>query len=202
MSFHDVRFPDGISYGAQGGPEFQTRIVTTGSGFEKRNISWDQARGRWDVSHGIRTQDQLDELRDFFYARRGKAHSFRYKDWSDFEVTTDQFGLGDGTTVAFQLYKIYTSGGVSYNRPITKPVTGTVATFINGVPQSGGNYSVNYSTGVVTFTSAPASGTIIAWSGEFDNHARFDTDHFKPAIVNYNTYSWTEIPIIEIRDAV
>jgi uncharacterized protein (TIGR02217 family) len=39
-SFHEVRFPDNIAYGATGGPEFATTVVATGSGHEKRNINW------------------------------------------------------------------------------------------------------------------------------------------------------------------
>jgi uncharacterized protein (TIGR02217 family) len=45
-SFHVVRFPDNITYGATGGPEFATTVVATGSGQEKRNVNWAQARGR------------------------------------------------------------------------------------------------------------------------------------------------------------
>ena len=31
-SFHEVRFPDNIAYGATGGPEFATTVVATRSG--------------------------------------------------------------------------------------------------------------------------------------------------------------------------
>ena len=44
--FHEVRFPDNIAYGATGGPEFATTVVATGSGHEKRNVNWSEARGR------------------------------------------------------------------------------------------------------------------------------------------------------------
>ena len=39
-SFHEVRFPDNIAYGATGGPEFATTVVATGAGHEKRNVNW------------------------------------------------------------------------------------------------------------------------------------------------------------------
>jgi uncharacterized protein (TIGR02217 family) len=45
--FHEVRFPDNIAYGATGGPEFATTVVATGSGHEKRNVNWADARGSW-----------------------------------------------------------------------------------------------------------------------------------------------------------
>jgi uncharacterized protein (TIGR02217 family) len=76
-SFHEVRFPDNIAYGATGGPEFATTVVATGSGHEKRNVNWSKARGRWDVASGLKKQAQIDELIAFFRARRGKAYGFR-----------------------------------------------------------------------------------------------------------------------------
>jgi uncharacterized protein (TIGR02217 family) len=44
--FHEGRIPDNIAYGATGGPEFATTVVATGSGHEKRNVNWSEARGR------------------------------------------------------------------------------------------------------------------------------------------------------------
>ena len=70
--FHEVRFPDNIAYGATGGPEFATTVVATGSGHEKRNVNWAQARGRWDVASGLKKQTQIDELIAFFRARRAR----------------------------------------------------------------------------------------------------------------------------------
>jgi uncharacterized protein (TIGR02217 family) len=83
-SFHEVRFPDNIAYGATGGPEFATTVVATGAGHEKRNVNWAEARGRWDVASGLKKQAQIDELIAFFRARRGKAFGFRFKDWTDY----------------------------------------------------------------------------------------------------------------------
>jgi uncharacterized protein (TIGR02217 family) len=73
--FQEVRFPDNIAYGATGGPEFATTVVATGSGHEKRNVNWSEARGRWDVASGLKKQAQIDELIAFFRARRGKART-------------------------------------------------------------------------------------------------------------------------------
>jgi hypothetical protein len=67
--------PDNIAYGATGGPEFATTVVATGSGHEKRNVNWAQARGRWDVASGLKKQSDIDELIAFYRARRGRAYS-------------------------------------------------------------------------------------------------------------------------------
>ena len=63
MSFHEVRFPDNIAYGATGGPEFATTVVATSAGHEKRNVNWSEARGRWDVASGLKKQAQIDPVR-------------------------------------------------------------------------------------------------------------------------------------------
>lgn len=54
MAFIETRFPDDISYGSGGGPEYLTDIVITESGHEKRNIGWAAPRGRYNVAHGVK----------------------------------------------------------------------------------------------------------------------------------------------------
>ena len=83
--FHEVRFPDNIAYGATGGPGFATTVVATSAGHEKRNVSWAEARGRWDAGSGLKNQQQLDELIAFFRARRGSGTS----EESELEVTRE-----------------------------------------------------------------------------------------------------------------
>ena len=153
--FHEVRFPDNIAYGATGGPEFATTVVVTGAGHEQRNVNWAEARGRWDVASGLKNQAQLDELIAFFRARKGKAYGFRFKDWTDYKATGQLIGTGDDAKTQFQLVKRYPSGSVIEVRTITKPVAGTVRVYKDGVEQLSG-WSVDVTTGVVTFTTAPA----------------------------------------------
>lgn len=43
---------------------------------------------------------------------------------------------------------------------------------LNGVVQTSG-YTVDNTTGTVVFTSAPANGTVVSWSGEYDTPMRF-----------------------------
>lgn len=76
-TFHEVQFPPKIAYGASGGAEFNTGITTTFAGFEQRNINWQKARGRWDVSTGLKSKTDMDVLQAFFRARFGKAYGLR-----------------------------------------------------------------------------------------------------------------------------
>src|SRR5262245_58420702 len=110
MAFHDIRFPDDISYGSSGGPNYSTDIVVTQSGYEQRNINWQEARARYNVAHGVKTQSQLDTLIAFFRARKGRAHGFRFRDWTDYEAAGQVIGTGNASQTQFQLTKQYVSG--------------------------------------------------------------------------------------------
>ena len=207
MAFHEVRFPDNISRGARGGPERRTQIVELASGAEERNASWANSRRRYDVAYGIRRADDLAEVVAFFEARNGRLHGFRFKDWADFKTClpsqapgpSDQpIGTGNGSATLFQLVKRYTSGAQSWTRAITKPVAGTVTIALNGTPQPSG-WSVSTTTGLVTFTTAPAAGVAITAGFEFDVPVRFDTDALDVTLDLERLGSITSIPLLEIR---
>lgn len=207
MAFHEIRFPDGISRGAKGGPERRTRIVELASGDEERNASWANSRRRYDVSYGVRRADDLAAVVAFFEARNGRLHAFRFKDWSDYKsclpsaapAPTDQIiGTGNGSTTAFQLVKTYASGAQSWSRTIIKPVAGTVTISLNGVAQGSG-WSVNTTTGIVTFAVPPTTGAVIRAGFEFDVPVRFDTDELPVTLDIERTGSIPSIPLIEVR---
>ena len=207
MAFHEVRFPDSISRGARGGPERRTQIVEMASGDEARNGSWADSRRRYDASYGVRKADDLAAVTAFFEARRGMLYGFRWKDWADYKsslpsvniAATDQpIGIGTGAGTVFQLVKLYSSGAQSWTRTITKPVAGTVALALNGVAQITG-WTINTTTGVVTFATAPAPGVTITAGFEFDVPVRFDTDTLDVTLDFERLGSITSIPLIEVR---
>lgn len=105
MSFHEVRFPTGISRGAQGGPERRTDVVLLGSGFEERNSRWADSRRSFNAGYGLRSLDDLHAVIAFFEERRGRLYGFRWRDHSDWKSCVpsgqpsamDQVvGIGDG----------------------------------------------------------------------------------------------------------
>lgn len=207
MAFHEIRFPDDISRGARGGPERRTQIVELASGDEERNASWANSRRRYDVAYGIRRADDLAAVVAFFEARNGRLYGFRFKDWGDHKSClpsqtagpTDQvLGTGDGATTAFQLVKRYVSGSQTWTRTITKPVAGTVRIGLDGIEQASG-WSVDTTTGVVTFDTAPTAGTAVTAGYEFDVPVRFDTDVLDVTLDLERLGSITSIPLLEIR---
>lgn len=203
MAFHDVRLPVDVERGAQGGPGFKTTVMILGGGFEKRNIEWSRARGSWDIGYGIDKKSAYVTVKDFFYARQGRAHSFRFKDWSDFEIGTPGnpvvFAIGDSSTTIFQLKKRYSSGGVNYDRIIEKPIASTVEIYVNSVLQTvTTHYTIDASTGLITFVSAPGAVNIAA-ACEFDVPVRFDTDKLDINVEHFDAGMIPQIPVVEVR---
>lgn len=209
MSFHETQFPTDISKGSAGGPERRTDIVTLRSGFEERNSIWRHSRRKYDASLGLRSLDDLHEVLEFFEARSGRLFGFRWKDWADHRSgpprrtvsAADQLiGVGDGSDTTFQLVKRYTSGGVEYIRDIRKPVSGTVLVAVDGSPLSeGSGFTVDYTTGLITFASAPGLGLDITAGYHFDVPVRFDTDFLSISVDAFEAGAIPAIDIIEVR---
>lgn len=159
-----------ISFGAQGGPAFSTDVVTVRAGYESRNAAWSQARHQFEIGLTVRPQPQFELIRDHFMAVRGRLDGFRFKDHTDYQVSTAEArliplhgtnqvgtsGVGYGVP-SFQLGKYYAAGANSYIRDIRKPVIGTLSVRRNGsnvtAGVGAGNYAIDTTTGVVTFVA-------------------------------------------------
>lgn len=197
--FDEIRFPEDISYGAIGGPQYFTNIVHTSSGNEYRNINYSNSRMKFNVAYGVKTKEQMDKLLLFFRARRGRAIGFKYKDWSDFSAKNQLIGIGDGNTTKLQLKKIYKSGESEFIRIIEKPVSNSVEVYLDDIKAKQEHYTIDYTTGNIIFT-APINGkTNIFANFEFDVPVRFDMDYLPISIDGKDLYSCKEINLIEIK---
>ncbi len=209
MNFHEVRFPPTLSFGSVGGPERRTEVVTLANGFEERNTPWAHSRRRYDAGVGMRSLDDVETLIAFFEARRGQLFGFRWKDWSDHKsglpsaaaAFDDQLiGWGDGVRRDFALTKTYRSGDYSYVRPIVKPVAGSVLIGLQGDPQvETVHYSIELTTGIITFDAAPAEGAEITAGFEFDVPVRFDTDRIQTSVASFQAGDVPNVPVVEVR---
>jgi hypothetical protein len=106
-------------------------------------------------------------LAAFYNSVYGPANVFQFNDQNDGYATAQEFGVGDGSTTAFQLVRAL--GG--FVEPVFMPVPG-FAVFINGVS----TLAFTQALGVVTFNTAPASGKALTWTGPFNWPCRFDED--------------------------
>lgn len=196
------RFPDDISYGSKGGPGFSTSVFTANSGAEQRNIQWQDARARYDVSHGIRDKADMDVILAFFYNVKGKAIGFRFRDHADYQIVGQNIGTGDGADPTWQIIKTYVVGTETYTRLIKKIVASTVSVTVNGVPKvETTDYTVDYNTGIITFGGGdiPGVGEAIVVSCEFDVPVRFDTDEMEITQEAFLLETWDSIQLVELK---
>jgi uncharacterized protein (TIGR02217 family) len=209
MAFHEVRFPANLSFGSIGGPERRTEVVSLTNGFEERNTPWAEARRRYDAGVSLRSLDDIEDLIAFFEARQGQLHAFRWKDWADYKSCRssvavgfeDQLiGVGDGVVTDFQLSKTYSSGPTAQVRRITKPVIGTVRIGLQGDEvQESLQYSVDYTSGIVSFITPPAVGERVTAGFEFDVAVRFDVDRIQVSVASFQAGDVPHVPVVEVR---
>lgn len=178
----DVTFPEAISRGSAGGPDWPAQIVALASGSEERNSSQSAPLRRYDIRYDQRRPNEAYEILKLYYAMSGRLTGFRFKDWTDYRscaptttpAATDQsLGTGTGAQTVFLMSKTYTYVGHSFSRRITRPRSGVLIA-VNGTPLLSG-FTVDLTTGTVTFTSAPANAAALTWGGAFDVPVRFDS---------------------------
>ncbi|MBK5926033.1 DUF2460 domain-containing protein [Rhodobaculum claviforme] len=206
MAFHEVRFPTSLSFGALGGPERRTEIVTMANGFEERNSPWAGSRRRYDAGMGLRSLDDVEALLAFFEARAGQLHGFRWKDWADHRsapasrpiAAGDQvLGTGDGQRTEYGLRKAYASGGAVYHRPILKPVADSVCVAVGGAEATG--WTLDPAAGLVVFDAPPPDGARVTAGFAFDVPVRFDTDRIEVSMATFQAGEVPRVPVVEIR---
>lgn len=211
MTIPAYRLPVGIERGSGFGPSFRNVIQEAISGNEQRLAQWTKCRGVGNLSYGLLTSE--NPLGDFrailamFRAHSGSLYPWRFRDWSDYTATDEIFGMGDGATTAFQLSKTYdpslillgTPGSLFYVRAITL-LDGAPTIDVDGVTKTVvTDYNISTS-GVVTFTSAPANGKQLTWTGVFDVPVRFDTDQLPVVMNEADLTALSSIPIKEVID--
>jgi uncharacterized protein (TIGR02217 family) len=210
-AFHEVLFPLDIALKSAGGPQRRTDIVALGSGAEERNARWAHSRRRYDAGYGVKTFDALSQVIAFFEERRGRLYGFRWRDRLDHSSAapdtavsaTDQvIGSGDGATDSFALSKTYGSLYSPYQRPIAKPVAGSVRVAVAGVEATeGSDFTVDAASGMVTFLPGhiPAGGEAVTAGFLFDVPVRFDTDYLEVDLSAFAAGAIPKIPLVEIR---
>ena len=181
--FKDIYMPPCLSLDLSVTRTRRTESVTALSGDVYASEKWAFSRRSFRAAWGPKT---LDEVQTFlsFWENVTTVHTFRVRDWSDYtsalpgEAITDAdqaIGIGDGAQTDFQLAKTYGYSGETYAHPIYAPVPGSVMIAFDGVNQSSG-WSVNSSSGIVSFNSAPATGVVITAGYEYDIKSRFEND--------------------------
>jgi uncharacterized protein (TIGR02217 family) len=201
-AFDDVPYPLALGRDAAVACEFSTGVAVTASGHERRNALWSDARLRFDVGPGIRSEVELGALIAFFRARHGPATGFRLRDPFDFSsngmtgapAMSDQLiGVGDGLASTFQLVKQYGE----QRRAITRPEAGSILVGIDGAPAADWTHAGQ---GRIVFDAAPLAGSEVRAGFRFDVPVRFAEDRLDVSGVNFAAGEAPSVPLIEIRE--
>lgn len=195
-NFHDIRFPLHLGFGTRGGPVRPTEILQFANGTETRNAKGRHSRRRYNVVAGLNSREQAIEFMQFYEARFGPLYGFRFHDPLDHSAV-EILGIGDGDRREFQLIKRYGSAPHIYLRKITKPVSGSVRVFLDGVETA---VSVDHLDGVVQFSDPPAPGSEIRAQFEFDVPVRFASDALDIVLDDFGATQIQDIPLIEILE--
>jgi len=220
VAFHELSFPVNPTVGSDGGPGFDTAVMVMDSGQERRIQRRTQAQHWFNAAFHIRSLADISLIRDHYLRVSGVSDGFRYSDSGDMDSTTlgrtwgddsppaitniDQVltPSGDGSLTTFQLIKTYGSGTATYVRTIKKPVAGTTVVAIDGVNQASG-WTIDTTTGVITFSVAPAIGEVVSAGYQFDVPVRFgeQVDQvLRTVIESFGHGSVPAIPMIELMD--
>ncbi len=157
--------------------------------------SWDfQVELPANKSSILTTSSIISQFLGVFGACQGRGGLFLFNDATDNSVSLTVGGMldvtpgsanpmsatGNGTSTNFQLAR--TLGGLSWD--MIQNLNGSIVVEVNGTTTVPASIS---STGVVTFTSAPAGSAALTWSGNFYFLCRFAEDSFKElSMIGYN----------------
>ena len=199
-------FPTGIGFGSTSQSVWNRRRVSTPAGYVQSNQLFSQAKMRYDIASGIKSLDDCHELIRFFNVIQANDATVLFLDKTDYKscapLTTAAFndcplGTPDGVTTAFQLYKRYSAGGLNYDRKITRPINGTMLIGKNG-SAIGSGFTINYNTGVVTFSVAPLITDTITWGGHFYVPVDFQEDSLDWVLDKFRSGSLDGITLEEV----
>ncbi|HEY0621769.1 DUF2460 domain-containing protein [Sphingomonas sp.] len=201
QAFDDVLFPIALGREAEVAPEVSTAILTSAGGHEARNAAWAQARTRYDVGPGVRSEADIRELLAFYRARMGPARAFRLRDPFDDcsndegePGATDQLiGAGDGEAQGFALVKHY--GDTA--RRITRPVAGSVRVAVDGVETAAFELGAG---GMVVLDTPPGEGAVVTAGFRFDVTVRFAEDSLAVNRATFMAGAAPSVPLVEVRE--
>ncbi len=173
MAFHEIELDSGlIILGTDGGPAWETEITPAGATSEQAAQIRAAPLGRWNYGDRIIRQSELDALRAFFHARRGRAHGFRLRVLGDHRVSNAQgyLGIGGaGTGVpTLECHRHHADSANAFVERIRKLAAGVVVERAGSVVSSGITIDVNV--GTVTWVAdaqsnvssiTPGSSTVV-----------------------------------------
>lgn len=181
MAFINAVLDEAVAYGFEGGPEYYTNETMLENGVRYPDSSWVYPRHKYRAQFDNLPDENRDQLLQVFHAVRGKFHTFKFKDWNDYQAEEESLAITPamvGTRAVAQLYKTYSFGPAYTIRPVQAlvPSSSTVYKDVAGTltPVAG-----VFDTELGTFTPDEnwEADTSYFWSGEFYVWVHFADDY-------------------------
>jgi uncharacterized protein (TIGR02217 family) len=196
----------GLAWSVTKTPTFQTRIQRAVSGRELRALDYPYPLWQFALVYDFlrdNPQAGYDELRTllgFFMLCQGAFGTFLFQDPSDFQVAGQQIGIGDASTTVFQLQRAMGTSlaGGGFLEPMDAPNV-VSAIYFDGITQAPATYSVDPTTGLVTFGFAPGSGLIITADFTYYFRCRFVDDKYDFENFMYRLWQLKKLTFISVR---
>lgn len=191
----------GLKFDSKKIPIWKTGIQESASGKEQRATRWSYPRWRFSLSFEFLRDDVNDEyqtLVSFFNSRQGRFDYFYYQDPSEYQVTAQGLGSGDGVQTQFPLVK---SLG-TFSEPVFHSPSVT-AVYLDGVLQSSG-WTLTASTGgygddTITFSTPPGSGVAVTADFQFVYVCRFDMDEAEFVYMMQHFWEMQQLDFVSVK---
>jgi len=187
----------GITWPIPKRANWKTLVSQAESGREVRVALRSLPLFEWDLPYGIlRAADQAT-FWGFYNACSGGYDTFLFDDKADDFAQGAQLGVGDGTTTQFQFVRSYAGEFVEPRTDIQQSPTAPKI-YLNGVLQTSG-YSINYlNSGILTFTTAPASGVVITADFYFYWRVRFKEDQLQIDLIYQGLANLKKVTLAQV----
>ena len=169
---------------------FRTLVTPFESGKEQRRAKWSTPRRSFSLTYNGRRYDRMQELWTFYKNRQGAYDTFYFENPNDSPISLsgdETLGTGNGSNKNFTLdrYPVHSGDCIL--------VSATSGDLTEGV-----DYTVNYTTGAITFSSAPANNDVIkATSYHFYYICRFAKDDMSRELFSYQLYN-TGLEVLQV----
>ena len=159
-------FPGRVAVLATKTYSHSVEVVRTYNRRAIKNINTSQAWRQYAFAMPVVGTTEHDLLQSHYLAVKGIGHQFRFTDLDDYKVLQADGFLGTaaaGTGMpTYQLAKRYVTGALTEFRQIRKPQATGNTVYRNGSPATAGvaagNYSLDTTTGTVTWVADASSG--------------------------------------------
>jgi uncharacterized protein (TIGR02217 family) len=169
-------------------PKWSTKVKRASSGRERRTALWAYPLWQFELSFEVvrhrPTNDELAALWTFYNTVQGQYGPWLFLDPTDCQnydplgaapEIASSFGVGDGATATFQLQRYLAAATPAGSTGILEPVYAPfgLQIFVNGTPTTAYTPAPG---GRLTFTTPPAAGAALTWTGYFYFGCRFLED--------------------------